>query len=110
MTERPFELHLGDAVVSGRADVILDPEDGVIIGLVIVDYKTSTSGDGSHDLQLQVYANAGRRENLDVRAAHGLDLKRGERTSVDVAPHLKETVSLPSTGGRASSWHRMPFM
>lgn len=86
MTERPFELHLGDAVVSGRADVILDQEDRVITGLAIVDYKTSTSGDGSHDLQLQVYANAGRREGLDVRAAYVHDLKAGERTSVNVSP------------------------
>jgi DNA helicase-2/ATP-dependent DNA helicase PcrA len=86
MTERPFELHLGDAVVSGRADVILDQEGGVTTGLAIVDYKTSTGEDGGHDLQLQVYADAGRREGLDVRGAYVHDLKRGARDSVDVAP------------------------
>ncbi len=85
MTERPFELHLGDAVVSGRADVILDQEGGVTTGLAIVDYKTSTGDHGSHDLQLQVYADAGRREGLDVRAAYVHDLKRGVRDTVDVA-------------------------
>jgi len=47
--------------------------------LAIVDYKTSTSGDMSeHSLQLQVYADAGRREGLDVRAAYVHDLKGHE--------------------------------
>ncbi|MCW2903268.1 MAG: ATP-dependent helicase [Streptosporangiaceae bacterium] len=86
MTERPFELHLADAVVSGRADVILDQEGGVTTGLAIVDYKTSTGEDGSHDLQLQVYADAGRREGLDVRGAYVHDLKKGARIAVDVQP------------------------
>ncbi|MCZ2821049.1 ATP-dependent DNA helicase [Modestobacter sp. VKM Ac-2977] len=84
MTERPFELHLGDAVVSGRADVILDQEGGVTTGLAIVDYKTSTGEEGIYDLQLQVYADAGRREGLDVRGAYVHDLKRGAREPVDV--------------------------
>lgn len=84
MTERPFELHLGDATVSGRADVILDQEGGVTTGLAIVDYKTSTDGVGSHDLQLQVYSDAGRREGLDVRGAYVHDLKKGARVPVDV--------------------------
>jgi DNA helicase-2/ATP-dependent DNA helicase PcrA len=86
MTERPFELHLGDAVVSGRADVILDQEGGVTTGLAIIDYKTSTGEVGTHDLQLQVYADAGRREGLDVRGAYVHDLKRGARDAVDVEP------------------------
>ncbi len=84
MTERPFELHLGDAVVSGRADVILDQEGGVTTGLAIVDYKTSTGEAGGHDLQLQVYADAGRREGLDVRGAYVHDLKKGSRDAVEV--------------------------
>ncbi len=86
-TERPFELHLDGVVVSGRADVILDKEDGVPTALAIVDYKTSTSGDiADHALQLQVYADAGRREGLDVRAAYVHDLKATKREAVDVAP------------------------
>ena len=84
-TERPFELHLDGVIVSGRADVILDKEDGVPTALAIVDYKTSTSGDVSdHGLQLQVYADAGRREGLDVRAAYVHDLKATRRDAVDV--------------------------
>ena len=86
-TERPFELHLDGVTVSGRADVILDKEDGVPTALAIVDYKTSTTGNVlDHALQLQVYVDAGRREGLDVRAAYVHDLKAAERASVAVAP------------------------
>jgi DNA helicase-2/ATP-dependent DNA helicase PcrA len=84
-TERPFELHLDGVIVSGRADVILDKEDGIPTALAIVDYKTSTSGDiEDNALQLQVYADAGRREGLDVRAAYVHDLKATRRDAVDV--------------------------
>ena len=83
-TERPFELHLDGVTVSGRADVILDKEGGVPTGLAIVDYKTSTDGDISpYELQLQVYANAGQREGLDVRAAYLHDLN-GTRDAIAV--------------------------
>lgn len=86
-TERPFELHLAGVTVNGRADVILDQEDGVPAALAIVDYKTSTSEDVlNHALQLQVYADAGRREGLDVRAAYVHDLRTGTRTPVTVTP------------------------
>lgn len=85
-TERRFELHLDGITITGRADVILDEEDGVPTALAIVDYKTSTSGAdlGEHALQLQVYADAGRREGLDVRAAYVHDLKAASREGVDV--------------------------
>jgi len=83
--ERPFELHLPNALVSGRADVILDEENGGISSLAIVDYKTTTDPeDDRYDLQLQVYSTAGRREGLDVRAAYVHDLKAGDRLTVDV--------------------------
>ncbi len=85
-TERPFELHLDGITVSGRADVILDKEGGVPTALAIVDYKTSTSVDADHDLQIQVYTDAGLREGLDMRGAYVHDLKAGERTPVDVTP------------------------
>jgi DNA helicase-2/ATP-dependent DNA helicase PcrA len=86
-TERPFELHLDGVTVTGRADVILDQEDGVPTALAIVDYKTATHGEtGDHDLQLQVYADAGRREGLDVRAAYVHDLKAASRDPVPVDP------------------------
>jgi len=82
--ERPFELHLDGIIVRGRADVVLDHEGGVPTALAILDYKTSTRAASAHDLQLQVYANAGRREGLDVRGAYVHDLKAGTRSDVDV--------------------------
>ncbi len=84
--ERPFELHLPGAVVSGRADVILDENaGGDRPALAIVDYKTSADEADHFDLQLQVYADAGRREGLDVTAAYVHDLDKGERIPVDVS-------------------------
>jgi DNA helicase II / ATP-dependent DNA helicase PcrA len=86
LSERPFELRLEGVTVAGRADVILDREGGTDGALAIVDYKTSARGEpGVHDLQLQVYADAGRREGLDVRAAYVHDLKLADRSTVDVA-------------------------
>lgn len=72
--ERPFELKLSDANVTGRADVILDAG----AGLTLVDYKTRISPDADEDFftQLAVYAAAGRREGLDVRSAWLHDLSR----------------------------------
>lgn len=84
--ERPFELHLPTAVVSGRADVILEGQDGETSSLAIVDYKTATNESSDHDRQLQIYTDAGRREGLDVRAAYVHDLQEGERFSVDIEP------------------------
>ncbi len=83
--ERPFELHLNEAVVTGRADRILDREGGHIEALAIVDYKTSTGRDDDYDLQLQVYADAGRREGLDVRAAYIHDLDAADRIPIDIS-------------------------
>ena len=83
-TERPFELHLDGVTINGRADVILDREGGVDTALAILDYKTSTSAMSEHELQLQVYADAGRREGLDVQAAYVHDLKTGVRGAVPV--------------------------
>jgi DNA helicase-2/ATP-dependent DNA helicase PcrA len=85
-TERPFELHLDGITVVGRADVILDKEGGVPTALAIVDYKTSTSVDADHALQIQVYTDAGLREGLDMRGAYVHDLKAGARTEVDITP------------------------
>jgi DNA helicase II / ATP-dependent DNA helicase PcrA len=91
-TERPFELHLPTAIINGRADVILDSEGGEVTALAIVDYKTSVDsadladGDAEYALQLAVYADAGRREGLNVRAAYVHDLKDAVREPVDVTP------------------------
>lgn len=84
-TERPFELSLDGVVVSGRADVIFDEHDGVPTHLSIVDYKTST-GAATNSLQLQVYADAGRREGLEVVGAFIHDLKTSKRIDVPIEP------------------------
>jgi len=84
-SERPFELRLDGISVIGRADVILDREGGKPAALAILDYKTSTSDEAEHRLQLQVYADAGRREGLDVTAAYVHDLKASSRASIDVS-------------------------
>ena len=87
-TERPFELHLPTAIITGRADVILDKEGGEVQSLAIVDYKTSTDQEANseYELQLAVYADAGRREGLNIRAAYVHDLKAADRKPVDVSP------------------------
>lgn len=91
-TERSFELHLDEAVVSGRSDVILGGEDGVADRLAIVDYKASAARerDDLHQFQLKVYAAAGRAEGLTVAAAYVHDLRTGARTSVEVSPESSE--------------------
>ncbi|GAA1659471.1 hypothetical protein GCM10009806_30450 [Microbacterium flavum] len=83
-TERPFELYLDGVVVAGRADVVYDDHDGMPENLAIVDYKTAT-GPEIEPLQLQVYADAGRREGLTVAAAFVHDLGKATRHSVDVS-------------------------
>ncbi|MDQ6783889.1 MAG: PD-(D/E)XK nuclease family protein [Actinomycetota bacterium] len=62
----------------------LDHEGGEPTGLAILDYKTSTRADTDHGLQLQVYADAGRREGLDIRGVYVHDLGAGARSPVDV--------------------------
>ncbi len=80
--------------------MILDLEDGVPAALAIVDYKTSTSrGVWRTRLQLQVYADAGRREGLDVRAAYVHDLKDASRDSVPVDPAAIDERGNDSGGG-----------
>jgi DNA helicase II / ATP-dependent DNA helicase PcrA len=85
-TERPFELHLEKGIVTGRADVILDRENGVVGNLGIVDYKTSndSKSDDVFAFQLAIYAAAGRGEGLDVRAAYLHALKESERRPIPV--------------------------
>jgi len=111
--ERPFELHLDGITVTGRADVILDREGGVPSVLAIVDYKTSTTGEAAdHALQLQVYADAARREGLDVRAAYVHDLKAADRQPVPVDPdavsQAEAVVSEAAARVRARDYHPNP--
>jgi len=84
-TERPFELHLDNAIVIGRADVILDADGSG--AMEIVDYKTATSDDISiHERQLQIYTSAGRKEGATVSGAILMDLTKPDRPqSVSVA-------------------------
>ena len=86
-TERPFEIHFEGGILSGRADVILDEEDGKIGHLAIVDYKTSTDEHRNkrYAKQLTIYAAAGRQEGLQVDACYVHALKNSDRTEVDVA-------------------------
>lgn len=74
--ERPFELHLQEANIVGRADVILDHEGGVDHCLAVVDYKTRkvAADDGNTDMQVKAYAAAARGEGHDVRAGYLHDL------------------------------------
>lgn len=83
-TERPFELHLPGVVISGRADVIYDGSGDRPEQLTLVDYKTS-AGDEVDPLQLQIYANAGRREGLSVTAAFVHDLQSTQRQEISLA-------------------------
>lgn len=85
-TERPFELHLPDGTVRGRADIILDEEGGRPTSLAIVDYKVANDPvrDERYRLQLAVYAAAGRGEGLRVNAAYLHELGDGSRHAVDI--------------------------
>jgi DNA helicase-2/ATP-dependent DNA helicase PcrA len=83
--ERPFELHLGEATVSGRADVIIKQDGSEPDSLFIVDYKTAADSHESHSFQLQVYTDAGRREGLNVGGAYVHDLKATKRIEVPVS-------------------------
>ena len=80
-----------DAVVIGRADVILDQSDGEE-RLAIVDYKTADGEGEHHHFQLQVYTDAGRREGLTVERAfvHDLSKDKSNRIEVDVAEQKVE--------------------
>jgi DNA helicase-2/ATP-dependent DNA helicase PcrA len=83
-TERPFELAIEGALITGRADVILERHEGVPDDLAIIDYKTGTEGQ-EFDLQLQIYAEAGFREGLSVRGAFVHDLGDQKRIEVDTS-------------------------
>ena len=84
-TERPFEIHLGEGILVGRADVILDEEDGKINHLAIVDYKTATDKEREerYEKQLTVYAAAGEQEGLQVDACYLHELKNSKRVAVE---------------------------
>lgn len=84
--ERSFEVNLPDGILKGKADIILDREEGRPDRLAIVDYKArkDIDHDDRYSLQLAVYAAAGRGEGLDVAAGYLHDLDDGARRSVDI--------------------------
>lgn len=86
-TERPFQVHLPDGTISGRADIILDQEEGRPGRLAIVDYKTAKNAedDDRYQFQIAVYAAAARGEGLDVAAGYIHELQQGIREGVDVS-------------------------
>ena len=87
-TERSFELHLPQAIVSGRSDVILSHHGGTPDSLAVVDYKTvkGDDRDSLFEFQLQIYAVAGKAEGLGIDAALLHHLGDGKRKSVDISP------------------------
>jgi len=86
-TERPFQVHLPDGTISGRADIILDQEEGRPGRLAIVDYKTAKDAedDDRYQFQIAIYAAAARGEGLDVAAGYLHELQHGTRDGVDVS-------------------------
>jgi len=109
--ERPFALHLDAGIVSGRADVILDKEDGRSGALAIVDYKVATdeAREERYQEQLRVYSLAGRGEGLDVHAAYLHDLKHSTRTSVDIRD-VTARHALVQVGDRLRTLGRAEFI
>lgn len=85
--ERPFEVHMPEGIINGRADVILDREDGRADHLAIVDYKTSADEqrDERYALQLIIYALAARKEGLEVDACYLHELKNSQRKFVEAS-------------------------
>jgi DNA helicase-2/ATP-dependent DNA helicase PcrA len=111
--ERPFELHVPDGTVAGRADVILD-EEGGIGSLAIVDYKVAMDEkrDERYRRQLAVYTAAGRGEGLNVEAAYLHELRDGTRHGVDVADaataHASDTMARAVAGIRRGHFTASP--
>jgi ATP-dependent DNA helicase UvrD/PcrA len=115
--ERPFELHLSNAIVSGRADVIIRHDGSGEPEYEIDDYKVSEGNDlKPYDRQLRTYTSAGRREGLQIIEANIFDLKKGaQKRAVDISPtkiveaeteviglaeRLKSRDFIPSPGSR----------
>ena len=86
--ECPFELHLPDGRVSGRADIILDgrPAAQVPWQLWTTRSPPDRTREDRYQHQLQVYTAAGRGEGLNVEAAYLHELRDGTRHSVKTAP------------------------
>lgn len=95
-TERPFELHLENGIVNGRADVILDEEGGAKGSLAIVDYKTASDAktDDVFAFQLAIYAAAGRGEGINVQAAYLHELSSSDRRPIPVPKAVTDAAKI----------------
>jgi hypothetical protein len=77
---------LPNAVVSGRADVIIRKGDGADLKFELDDYKVSDDEDPApYDRQLRTYTSAGRREGLDIIEANVFDLRHTTKRTVDIS-------------------------
>jgi ATP-dependent DNA helicase UvrD/PcrA len=108
--ERPFALHVGEGIVSGRADVILDEEGGTRGALAIVDYKVTTdeAREERYHEQLRVYSLAGRGEGLEVRAAYLHELRDGTRKAVDISENTTR-LAMTKVNDRMGALRRSVF-
>lgn len=90
-TERPFEMDVDSALVSGTIDLLKRryPKDDI---LEIIDFKTGNERklDEELHLQVQLYTVAAHDAlNLDVQKAyvHFLDAKKQQRVEILITPH-----------------------
>ena len=115
-TERPFEMDVDNALVSGSIDLLKRryPNDDI---LEIIDFKTGNERKLDEDLHLQVqlYTVAAREAlSLDVQKAyvHFLDVKKQQRVEILITPQqLKlamQTVKDAITGITTRRFGRNP--
>jgi DNA helicase II / ATP-dependent DNA helicase PcrA len=109
--ERPFILNTEHGTVSGRADVILDAENGRREALAIVDYKVANdqSRDARYDDQLRAYVAAGTAEGLEIKAAYLHELRDGTRRPVDIAEPAMQA-GMRSLAERVAALRRSEFV
>lgn len=99
--------------MSGRADVILDKEEGTPGALAIVDDKTRAAPerDALHELQFAVYAAAARGEGFNVRACylHDLSKDRGTARQAVATNETRLEAAKKTVAGLASGIRRRNF-
>lgn len=89
-TERPFEMDVGDALVTGTIDLLKrqEPHDDI---LDVIDFKTDNERkmDEELNLQVQLYTIAARDAlglNMERAYVHFLDEKKQQRAEVLTTP------------------------
>ena len=115
-TERPFEMDVDSALVSGSIDLLKRryPKDDI---LEIIDFKTGNERklDEELHLQVQLYTIAAREAlNLDVEKAcvHFLDVEKQQRVEIVITPHqldlAMQTIRDAITGITTRRFRRNP--